>query len=55
VVQVAFRRPLLEQRTEIGIGVRGMRSRPEHKEFDPVCRVGGAGWTPDPTPTENLV
>jgi hypothetical protein len=39
--QVAFRRLLLGQRTEIGIAVRGMRSRPEHKEFDPVGRVGG--------------
>jgi hypothetical protein len=41
VGQVAFRRLLLEQRAEIGIAVRGMRSRPEHKESIRWAALGG--------------
>jgi len=41
VGQVVFRRLLLEKRAEIGTAVKGMRSHPEHKEFDPVGRVAG--------------
>jgi hypothetical protein len=43
VGQVAFRRLLLEQRAEIRTVVKGIRSHPEHKEFDPVGRVAVRG------------